>query len=118
MVSTSGSPQSVQHVLVIMVNGLQAEKLMKRLSAARIYFTQIDSSGGVLQEPTLCLLVGLDSSRLPDVSAILEECCQPYRQYIPTQMTLPADYTQVPMIEAQMGGATVYSMNVERFIQL
>ncbi len=112
------SPSPVDQLLFIIVNGLQADKLMKHLIQERFYFTKIDSSGGMLQEPTVCLLVGLKRERLQELNLILQADCRPYRQYIPTQMSMPADYTQVPMIEAQMGGAVVYSMNVERFVQV
>jgi len=115
---TSTDPSPVNLLLIIIVNGLQAEKLMKHLSQEKFYFTKIDSSGGFLHEPVLCLLVGLNHARLDELTGLLQQDCQPYRQYIPTQMSLPTDYTQIPMIEARMGGAVVCSMNLERFIQV
>jgi uncharacterized protein YaaQ len=111
-------PNTVNLLFVVIVNGLQAEKLRKALSEKKFYFTVIDSSGGFLQEPTTCLLIGLDKARRDELIALTEAHCKPFRQYIPTQMNVPADFTQIPMIEAQMGGAVMFSMNVERFIQV
>ncbi|MFZ6027066.1 MAG: cyclic-di-AMP receptor [Chloroflexota bacterium] len=111
-------PNPVNLLFVIIVNGLQAEKLMKALREQAFYFTVIDSSGGFLQEPTMCLLIGLSKDRRDELVALVKEHCHPFRQYIPTQMNVPADFTQVPMIEALMGGAVMFSMNVERFIQI
>ena len=112
------SPGSVNQLLVIIVSGLQADKLMKQLTQQGFYFTKIDSSGGMLQESMVCLLVGLNNQRVAELLDLIGECCQSYRQYIPTQMSISPDYGHVPMIEAQVGGATIFSMNIERFEQI
>lgn len=111
-------PNQVDLLFFIVVNDLQAEKLREALREEGFYFTVIDSFGGFLREPTTCLLVGLDNQCRCDLIDLVRAYCQPFRQYIPTQMNMPADYAQIPMIEAQMGGAVMFSMNVERFIQL
>ena len=112
------SPGVIDQLCVIIVSGSQAVPLMKHLIQNGFYYTIIDSSGGVIQEPMVCLLIGLDSSRLTPLLELVHQNCGPYRQFIPTQMNVQPGYTQPTMIEAQMGGALVYSMCVERFIQI
>lgn len=109
---------TIDLIYMLIINGIQAEKLKKALNKRDFHFTVVDSSGGFLQEPTTCLLIGLEQERRETLLDMIEKHCSPFRQYIPTHMNVPADYTQIPMIEAQMGGAVMFSMNVERFIQI
>ncbi len=110
-------PLVVDLLAIVIVSGLQADRLMKRMRQEGFAYTKIDSSGGVLMEPVYCLLVGLDRNRLDALSGLVRECCQPFSQYIPTQMSDAAGYAPMPILEARVGGATIYAMNVERFEQ-
>ncbi len=111
-------PGDINQLALIIVSGFQAGELTQRLTQSGFYLTKIDSSGGVIQEPTVCILIGLSRERLPALIELIHACCQPHRQYIPTNMNIQPGYTNYPMIEAQIGGALVYLMNVERFEQL
>ncbi len=104
--------------LVIVVAGVQAGELMQRLSQEHFYFTKIDSSGGLVQEPNATLLIGLNETRLESLLELVRKVCQPYRQFIPAHVSVHPMHMQPAMIEAEMGGATVYVLEVERFEQL
>ncbi len=104
--------------LVIVVAGAQAGELMQRLGQERFYFTKIDSSGGLIQEPNATLLIGLNNTRLEPLLELVRKVCQPYRQFIPAHVSVHPMHMQPAMIEAEMGGATVYMLEVERFEQL
>jgi uncharacterized protein YaaQ len=104
--------------LVLIVAGAQAGELMQRLSQERFYFTKIDSTGGLVQEPNVTLLIGLNESRLGAFLELVRKVCQPYRQFIPAHVSVHPMHMQPAMIEAEMGGATVFVLEVERFEQL
>ncbi len=113
-----GTPAGdINQLVILTVSGHQADDLMQKLVKNHFYFTKIDSQGGGFQESTLCLLIGVNNSRLPDLLELVERCCKPYRQYIPAQISVPPSYSPMPMIEAQLGGALVYVLNLERFEQ-
>lgn len=111
------SPRSIDRLVILVVSGSQSDQLMRRLRQTQFYFTVIDSTGGMLQEPMVCLLLGIGQTQMADLLDIVHQCCQPYTQYIPAQMHIPSDVSSLPMVEAQVGGALVYTMNVERFVQ-
>ena len=110
--------QTVDRLALLVVSGSQAGDLMKDLQQEKFYFTVIDTSGGVINEQVVCLMLGLPEERLPVLVDLARKHCQPYRQYIPAQMQPPGELMMLPMVEAQAGGAVVYLMNVERFEQL
>jgi uncharacterized protein YaaQ len=108
----------VNQLVFIVVSERQAEDLLKALVQERFYFTKIDSSGMIFQEPTLCLLVGLNNTRRTALMELVKETCKPFEEYIPVQFNAPAGFPPMSMIEARAGGALVYVLDVERFEQL
>jgi uncharacterized protein YaaQ len=111
------STSDINQLVFIVVSGHQSDLLKEQLTRNKFYFTEIDSSGGVLQDPTACLLVGFNHARMPALLKLVRQYCRPYRQYIPTQVSASPGLPNLPMIEAQVGGALVYAVNVERFEQ-
>jgi uncharacterized protein YaaQ len=113
------SPGDVVNQLVIAtVAGTQASELTDRLTRSGFYVTQVDSSGGILYEATTTLLIGLDKERLLQLLEHVRECCHTRRRYVPAHVEAPLLEIQPMMIEAEVGGATVYTLSVERFEQL
>lgn len=107
----------VNQLVFIVVSERQAEDLLKALVKERFYFTKIDSSGMIFQEPTLCLLIGLNHTRRAALMDLVSQCCRPFEEYIPVQFNAPAGFPPMSMIEARSGGALVYVLDVERFEQ-
>ena len=112
------APAEINQLILVIVSGFQAGELMQHLTRNRFYFTKIDSSGGVFQEPTVVLLIGLNKSNLAPLLEIVREDCQPHPQYIPAHVNVQPGSAPFPMIEAQVGGALIYLMNVDKFTQI
>ncbi|MBN1979438.1 MAG: cyclic-di-AMP receptor [Anaerolineae bacterium] len=109
---------SVNQLIIANVAGSQAGELTDRLTRSGFYVTQIDSSGGILYEATTTLLIGLDQAHLLQILDLVRECCHTRRRYVPAHVEAPLLEVQPMMIEAEVGGATVYTLNVERFEQI
>jgi uncharacterized protein YaaQ len=110
-------PPTPDRLLILTVSGSQSDVLIKKLSQAKFHFTMIDSRGSMFQGSMSCLLIGFNEKQQRVLFEMIRNNCRPYRQYIPTQGPLPGELAGLPMMEAQLGGALVYMMNVERFEQ-
>ncbi len=110
--------EKVDQIAFVIVSGRQSEDLMQHLIREHFYFTRIDSSGGILQEATICLLIGLNHAQMPVLFDLAEKYCHPFREFIPAQISLSTGMPPLQMIEAQSGGALVYVLDVEQFVQL
>ena len=108
----------VDQLVFVVVSGRQSDELMRQLRKDHFYFTQIDSSGSPLQEPTVCLIIGLNRTRMDRLMSVVRRACRRRQEYVPMQLTPPAGIPPLPMIEAQVGGALVYAVDVEQFIQI
>ncbi len=114
----ASNPSPVNQIVFVVVSERQADELLKALVRERFYFTKIDSSGMVFQEPTLCLLIGLNNTRRAALLELVSQCCKPFQEYIPVQFNPPAGFPTMSMIESQAGGALIYVLDVERFEQI
>ena len=111
------TPTDVNQLVFVVVSERQVGDLLQALVKERFYFTKLDSSGLLFQESILCLLIGLNSSRLSSLIGLVSQYCQPFEEFVPMQFTPPAGLSALPMIEARVGGALVYVLEVERFEQ-
>ena len=108
----------IDQLVVATVARFQARTLTDRLISQGFSVTQVDSSGGILNEATVSLLIGLDGKRLPQALKTIRECCRVQRRYLPALVEDPLLEGGPVVIETEEGGATVVVLEVERFEQL
>lgn len=110
--------QAVDQLIIATVSGARSGALTDRLTSDGFYVTRVDSSGGILYEATVSLLIGLEKARLPRLLEHVRECCCTRRRFIPAHVEAPLLEVQPVMIEAEVGGATIYALDIERFEQV
>jgi uncharacterized protein YaaQ len=109
----------IDQLVVVIAASDQISDLSKTLNREKFFFTRIDSTSGLIQEATVCLLIGIDGTRHNDLMKLIEQCCQPHSRFIPTGFEGQMLQMQMPsMIEAQVGGALVYTMEIDYFEHL
>lgn len=118
MTPESRTHQIVNQLVFATVAGTDADELTERLIEDGFYVTRIDSYGSFFQEATVSLLLGLDKTRLPQLLEHIRTCCHTRQQYLPAHIEGSFSEAQPVMIEAEVGGATVFAFDVERFEQL
>jgi uncharacterized protein YaaQ len=107
----------INELFVVVAAGEQAGDLTHHLVQGGFYFTLVDSSGGFLQNSTQCLLIGINDARHEALFKLIRDCCHTRRTYIPARVENPIMQGQPLMIEAEIGGATIFVLEVERFEQ-
>lgn len=91
-----------------------ATESLQHVGAAMTY---LSSSGGFLGRRNSTLLIGLPADKEEDALIALHDACRQRIEY----MTLPLEGSPMPMpapVPVTVGGATVFSLPVERFEQL
>jgi uncharacterized protein YaaQ len=79
--------------------------------------TLISTTGGFLREGNATFLVGVEANRLEDLLALVKKTCTTRTQLVnpmPPVME-PGELYLAQPVEVQVGGATVFVMDVERF---
>ena len=110
-----------QNKLVIaIVQDEDANSLADDLVANNFGLTRINTAGGFLRQGNVSFLIGTPSDRLGELLTIVRANCQTRTQYvnpIPPIMEPGEFYIPYP-VEVQVGGATVFVIDLERYERL
>ena len=110
--------ETIDRLAIAIVDGSQSRDLTQALNKEQFPVTIVDAVGGFLHEALVTLLIGLPSARLPKFFAVVREQCPRRTRYVPMGVELSLTPGYPMMIEASVGGATVFILPVERFVQL
>ena len=83
-------------------------------------FTNIASTGGLLREGNVTFVIGVDAEQIDDVIAVIREHSKTREQLVNVfPPTIEPIGTCIPSpVKVQVGGATVFVLDVERFEKL
>jgi len=93
-----------------------ANGLMTALQQKGYQSTKISTTGGFLREGNATILIGVDEEQVEDVLDTIKESCHTRIRYInplPPVME-PGELYMPNPVEVQVGGATVFILNIER----
>jgi len=109
----------VKLVLAI-VQGEDAGRTVQALNGSGISVTRFASSGGFLQQGNATLLIGVEEERVEQVLQLLRENCRERSRYLTPMppMVEPGEMLMPFPVEVQVGGATIFVVNVEQFEKL
>lgn len=112
-------PGAVSRLVVAIVNPEDAGPLADRLIGEGFRLTRLDSAGGFLRRGNATLLLGIPAARLQDLLASIQAECKTrvVLAYDLFAQSTPDMLPAVP-IEVQVGGATVFVLDVERVVYL
>ncbi len=110
--------QPIDRMAITIVDGTQSKDLINALNSEGFYVTVLDAVGGFLHEALVTQMVGMPHSRLPKFFSIIREKCPSRTRYVPMGVELSLAPGYPMMIEARVGGATIFILPVERFVQL
>ena len=107
-------------LFIIIVQQQDADGLAELMREADVRFTRIDSAGGFLQQGNVTFLTGVDDERIGELLAVIKRGATTRVQMVsPIPAMLEPGELAVPYpAEVQVGGATIFGFDVERFERL
>lgn len=119
------APPGGKPAVVLLVAIVQSEDiyhLSQRLLAQGFRLTQINAFGGLLGTGSVALLLGVDAARLPVALETIAATCQARTDVANAAPWLGAvgmaPGTMLAPMEVLVGGAVVFGLPVQRFLQL
>ncbi|HSR23994.1 MAG TPA: cyclic-di-AMP receptor [Candidatus Eisenbacteria bacterium] len=103
-----------------MVQGEDAAQTVEALNGAGLSVTRLASSGGFLQQGNATLLVGVEEERVEQVLALVRANCRERNRYLTPMppMVEPGEVFMPFPVEVQVGGATIFVLDVQQFEKL
>ena len=104
-------------LVLAVIQGEDAGQTVQALSSAGIPVTKLTSSGGFLQQGNATLMIGVDDDRVDDAINLIRENCRERSQYMTPMppMVEPGEFFMPYPVEVQVGGATIFVVDVARF---
>jgi uncharacterized protein YaaQ len=103
--------------VVAIVQGQDTIKLGNALRQKGIPFTTIDSTGGFLRERNSTFMLGTPDDQLQKVLDVISANCHTRSEYVSSYPSAfdPAEFYMPRPIEVQVGGASVWIVDVEYY---
>lgn len=107
-------------LVVAIVQDKDAIKLVAALMEQSYRTTKLASTGGFLREGNTTLLVGIEDAKVDHVLGIIKEICHSREQLVTplSPMGGAVDSFLPYPVEVTVGGATVFVLDVERFVRI
>ena len=107
-------------LIIAIVQDEDASRLVNNLMNEGYGVTKLATTGGFLRAGNTTLLVGVDDDKFDGAMSVIEKECKSRKQ-VATSPSPVAGTTGVYMpypIEVMVGGATIFVMDVEKFIKI
>jgi uncharacterized protein YaaQ len=106
-------------LVMSIIHNDDSNRLVDALTGAGFRATTISTTGGFLRQGNATILVGTENDRVPEVLELVRENCHTRRQFVnplppvaePGEMYIPTP------VEVQVGGATVFVLDIAQFAQ-
>ncbi len=108
-------------MVVAVVQGKDAGPVTTKLVEKRFGVTRVNTSGGFLRETNATLLVGVEDDKVEQAISLIRETCKTRSRYINPMpsMSEPGGELYIPQpVEVQIGGATIFVVEVDKYLRL
>ena len=107
-------------LVIAMVQDYDALDLIDAITEAGFRVTKLATTGGFLKSGNTTLIIGVEADKVQKVIDVVEDICKTRKQIIttPTPITGNLDMYMSYPIEVEVGGATIFVIDVDQFIKI
>ena len=105
-------------LIIAIVSNDDSSSVISALTSEKYQVTKLATTGGFLRAGNTTLIIGTDDEKVEDVVSIIgKESCR-RTEVVPATASYDIGRFATYPIEVQVGGATIFVLNVEQFIKL
>ena len=107
-------------LVIAIVNDDDSDDLIDDLNEKKFGVTKLATTGGFLKAGNTTLIIGVDKEKLDEVIDIIKDICKKRKEMVtaPAPITGNAGLCMQYPIEIQVGGATIFVVDVDQFIKI
>ena len=103
-------------LMIAVVQRTDVAELVEALTAAGQGVTRISSEGGFLREGNVTLLIACEAARVEAILGLIRQYCHTRTRYVsPLPPAGTGDFFPTTPIEVQIGGATIFVIDIEDY---
>ncbi|MCL2068732.1 MAG: cyclic-di-AMP receptor [Oscillospiraceae bacterium] len=105
-------------LIMAIISGDDSSKVSRALTKSNFSVTKLATTGGFLMAGNTTFLVGTEDEKVEEVLDILRKNSKTRKQMVPTSASYGVGMFSSMPIEVQVGGATVFILDVQQFVKL
>ena len=105
-------------LILAIVSGDDSQKVSKALTKGGFFVTKLATTGGFLAAGNTTFIVGTEDEKVPEVIEIISANSRTRKQMVPSSASYGVGMFSAAPIEVQVGGATVFVMDISEFHKL
>jgi len=107
-------------LIIAIVQDEDSRELVGELTGQKFRVTKLATTGGFLKAGNTTLLIGAEDEQVDTVIEIIKDNCESRKEIIPASPSITSVtgvFVSYP-VEVQVGGATVFVIDVEKHVKL
>ncbi|MDO4357052.1 MAG: cyclic-di-AMP receptor [Clostridia bacterium] len=107
-------------MIIAIVQDEDSSRLVNNLMSEGYRVTKLATTGGFLRAGNSTLLIGVDDDKYEGAMAIIEKVCKSRKQIATAPSPISGStgvYVPYP-IEVMVGGATIFVLDVDKFVKI
>lgn len=105
-------------MIMAIVSNEDNYKVSSELTKASFFVTKLASTGGFLMSGNTTLMIGTDDDKINTAIDIIKKYSQKRTKMVASSASFGMDMNMSIPIEVNVGGATIFVLNVDRFEKL
>jgi uncharacterized protein YaaQ len=104
-------------LVLAIVSNEDANKVIKKLIKSNFFVTKLATTGGFLMSGNTTIIVGVQDDLLDSCINVISESSKSRTKLVPNAISSEFGIFSSMPVEVQVGGATIFVMDVEQFIK-
>ncbi|MCR5484510.1 MAG: cyclic-di-AMP receptor [Clostridiales bacterium] len=105
-------------LLIAIINNDDCPTVLSEITREGFSVTKLSTSGGFLRAGNSTLLIGVEDDKVDSVIGIIGRFSSKRTETIQATPAYPGEFMMTMPVEVKVGGATVFVLDVEKFIKL
>ncbi len=106
-------------LIIAIVQDRDADQVVSALTEYKLRVTRVGSTGGFLQQGNSTLLIGVETLQVNTAIEVLRQNCRRREIFVPLSIgATDQSFSLQNHAEVEVGGATIFILDVEHFEQL
>lgn len=107
-------------MVIAIVQDDDALDLVDNITDAGFRVTKLATTGGFLKSGNTTLLIGVEKERVDEVISLIEDVCKTRKQIVSSPSPMAGTtgvYIPYP-VEVEVGGATLFVLDVDKYVRI
>jgi uncharacterized protein YaaQ len=108
-------------LIITIVQDEDSTDIIEALAKENYRVTKLETTGGFLKSGNTTLMVGIEEEKVQAVIDVIKQICKKRKETLVTPTTLggsEAGYMQQYPVQINVGGATIFVIDVDQFVKI